>query len=262
MSSHVTLVSPIGIGHTILIWVTLVLGWGSLALMLVFLFNGGLELVNLGMGETDALVLNACLSMAFFLQHSCMIRRSLQQRMARYMDERYQGVSYTLSSSVVLLVLVIFWQQSGYTVASAEGVFRWLLRGVFACSLIGFFWGTRAVSPLDLFGIRRLRRRLLDLPQKPDRFRVRGPYRWVRHPLYFFCLLMIWSCPDVSVDRFMFNCLWSAWIIMATVLEERDLVHAFGEDYRRYRKEVPMLIPRTIFPIRQDFEALPGERHA
>ena len=30
---------------------------------------------------------------------------------------------------------------------------------------------------------------------------VRGPYRWVRHPLYLTTLLMIWSYPDLTADR-------------------------------------------------------------
>jgi hypothetical protein len=37
--------------------------------------------------------------------------------------------------------------------------------------------------------------------------------------------------------------LWTAWILVATLLEERDLVTDFGEAYRQYCKRVPMLIP-------------------
>jgi protein-S-isoprenylcysteine O-methyltransferase Ste14 len=77
-------------------------------------------------------------------------------------------------------------------------------------------------------------------------FTVRGPYRWVRHPLYFFCLLMIWSCPDLSLDRLLHNVLWTAWIVVGSVLEERDLVASFGEEYSNYKREVPMLIPWRI----------------
>lgn len=63
------------------------------------------------------------------------------------------------------------------------------------------------------------------------------------HTLYFFSLLLIWSCPDLNVDRFIFNLLWTLWIIFGTVLEEKDLVSDFGDDYRRYQKSIPMLIP-------------------
>ncbi len=72
---------------------------------------------------------------------------------------------------------------------------------------------------------------------------VRGLYRWVRHPLYLATLMMIWSYPDLTADRLLFNVLFTGWIIVGTVLEERDLVENFGDDYRNYQRRVPMLIP-------------------
>ena len=72
---------------------------------------------------------------------------------------------------------------------------------------------------------------------------VRGPYRWVRHPLYAFILLLIWACPDLAADRLLFNVLWTSWVVVGTVLEERDLAAEFGEDYLRYQRRVPMLVP-------------------
>ncbi len=77
-------------------------------------------------------------------------------------------------------------------------------------------------------------------------FTIRGPYRYVRHPFYFFILVMIWSCPETTLDRLLFNCLWSIWIVAGTVLEERDLTEEFGQKYRDYQKDTPMLIPWKI----------------
>jgi protein-S-isoprenylcysteine O-methyltransferase Ste14 len=37
--------------------------------------------------------------------------------------------------------------------------------------------------------------------------------------------------------------LWSAWIVLGTVLEERDLVADVGDAYREYQRRVPMLVP-------------------
>jgi len=56
-------------------------------------------------------------------------------------------------------------------------------------------------------------------------------------------LVLIWSGPDVSSDRLLFNVLWTLWVVLGSYLEEKDLVAAFGEKYRHYQKTVPMLLP-------------------
>jgi protein-S-isoprenylcysteine O-methyltransferase Ste14 len=76
---------------------------------------------------------------------------------------------------------------------------------------------------------------------------ARGPYRYVRHPLYLFMLLLIWATPRLSTDRLLFNVLWTAWIIVGTKLEERDLLVDFEDTYQRYQRCVPMLLPLPRF---------------
>jgi len=80
---------------------------------------------------------------------------------------------------------------------------------------------------------------------------VAGPYRWVRHPLYLFMILMIWSCPDLTADRLLFNLLWTVWVAIGSYFEERDLIIEFGDVYREYQKRVPMLIPLLKWPVRE-----------
>jgi protein-S-isoprenylcysteine O-methyltransferase Ste14 len=54
---------------------------------------------------------------------------------------------------------------------------------------------------------------------------------------------MIWSFPDLTSDRLLFNLLWTAWIVIGTLLEEKDLVNIHGKLYQDYQQRVPMLIP-------------------
>jgi protein-S-isoprenylcysteine O-methyltransferase Ste14 len=234
----------------VLLTLTYLFGALSLLFWLAFLFHGSLDLVNLGLGETPALCLNACLSLAFFAQHSVMIRPSFRQWMARFVRTDYHGALYTIASGIVLLSLVVFWQRSAHTWVMLEGVPRLLAHAVFLLAFVGFNWGTRALGSFDMFGTGPIVRRLRsEDPPPPMPFTIRGPYRWVRHPLYLFCLLMIWSCPDLTADRLLYNVLWTGWIIVGTVLEERNLMACFGEAYHDYRSKVPMLIPRSIRPV-------------
>jgi protein-S-isoprenylcysteine O-methyltransferase Ste14 len=220
-----------------------VLGIGAMLLFVWFLFAGPLPWVDLGLAETATLALDAGLCLAFFLQHSGMIRKSFRQRLSPFLPEPYHGALFATASALALLVLIVLWQASGHTLSSSQGLARWLLRAVSVLALAGFVWGVRALGAFDPFGIRAVRHHLRGTQPRPEPIAARGPYRWVRHPLYLFVLLMIWSCPDLTPDRLLFNVLFTAWMIAGTILEERDLVAEYGDTYRTYQRSVPMLIP-------------------
>lgn len=226
----------------VLVSLTIAVGAVALVLFGVFLFTGGLHIVDLGLAPAWLLVFNVFLCLVFFVQHSGMVRSSTRRWMSRFISERYLGVVYTLVSAVVLLALVVLWQESVWLLASAEGLYRWSLRAVFFVALAVNLWGTWSLRAADIFGTEPLLRQApASLPPTP--MVVRGPYRWVRHPLYLTTLLLIWSQPDLTADRLLFNGLFTFWIIAGTVLEERDLVAVYGDSYRDYQRSVPMLVP-------------------
>ena len=225
-------------------------GGGSLLLFALFLFHGSLNLIDLGLSQTAAIGLDAILSLAFFVQHSGLVRRSFRKRLQALVPKQYDIAFYAISSGVVLLALVVFWQETSPPLLSLQGILRWLLRAVYFLTVIGFLSGLRVLSGYDPLGVKPIVEHLQGIVPPSSPFVICGPYRWVRHPLYFLCLLMIWSCPDISIDRLLFNILWTLWMVIGTVLEERDLVADFGQAYRDYQRKVPMLIPWRFRPPR------------
>lgn len=219
------------------------LGGTSLALFGVFVYVGSFELVPLGLDPGAALALNAMLCFAFFAQHSGMVRRSFRERVLATLPAPYRPALYAVASGLALFVFLAFWQRSDVVIYSMQGPARWILRGIFAAAVIGLLWGLHALKHLDALGVQTLLRHLRDRETRALPLAIRGPYRWVRHPLYFLMLVVIWACPDVTLDRLLFAVLWSAWIVAGTLLEERDLAAEFGPDYRAYQKAVPMLVP-------------------
>jgi protein-S-isoprenylcysteine O-methyltransferase Ste14 len=49
----------------------------------------------------------------------------------------------------------------------------------------------------------------------------------------------------MTAGRLLFALGFSAYILIGIAFEERDLVRQFGEHYRRYRKQVGMLLPKV-----------------
>jgi protein-S-isoprenylcysteine O-methyltransferase Ste14 len=226
-----------------------VIGGSSLLVFLLFVFIGSLTPVNLRLSESAKLWFDACLCLAFFIQHSVMVRKSFRQRLLRFLPAQYEGALYAIASGVILLALVVLWQESVRTLAAPHSVFRWALRAIYFLGIAGFVYSIRALGFFDPFGLNPILKHLRGTDPEPMSFTVRGPFRWVRHPLYLCMLLMIWSHPDVTVDRLLFNGLWTIWIFVGTRLEERDLIADFGEAYREYQQKVPMLIPYRFRPF-------------
>jgi protein-S-isoprenylcysteine O-methyltransferase Ste14 len=73
-----------------------------------------------------------------------------------------------------------------------------------------------------------------------------GAYRLVRHPLYFFSLLVIWLTPIMTLSILLFNIVTTVYFLVGSVHEERRLLLAFGEKYEAYRKRVPRLLPLKV----------------
>ena len=226
------------------------IGGGGLLTFMLFLFAGPLNLVNLGLGETSALLIDTCLCLTFFTQHSIMARKSFHQWLARFLPAQYDGPLYGIASGIAILALVVFWQESAYTLVAPQGLASWSFRAVFALSIAGVAWTIWARGLFANFRLQPIVDDLRDTEPRPMAFIGRGPYRWVRHPLYLSALLMIWSYPILTLDRLLLNLSFTGWVIVATLLEERGLVATFGEAYRRYQLQAPMLIPWRIRPGR------------
>lgn len=232
----------------VMLLVAVVTGAASLMAFLVFLYAGSLDWVNPGMGEAERLVVDTLLSLAFFLQHSGMVRKPFRRRLDSFIPPHYQGAVYTIASGLVLLAFVAFWQGSERILLEVHGLPGAIMRIFFFLSLLGMCWGMWALRSVDMFGLDPIIRNLRARPSVSKPFTIRGPYRWVRHPLYLFMIVLFWSCPILTTDRLLFNILWTIWVIVGTILEERDLVDDFGDAYRAYQVNVPMLLPRGIRP--------------
>ena len=70
-----------------------------------------------------------------------------------------------------------------------------------------------------------------------------GLYRYVRHPLYTFGLLILWLSPNMSLNSFIVYLALTIYILIGIIFEERKLLREFGEEYATYRSVTPMLIP-------------------
>ncbi|KAA3633200.1 MAG: DUF1295 domain-containing protein [Calditrichaeota bacterium] len=79
-------------------------------------------------------------------------------------------------------------------------------------------------------------------------FNIEGILKYSRHPWYLGGYLLLWSAfVHLTIERLIINIIFTLYLYVGTVLEERKLVNQFGDVYRKYQKKVPMYIPYGIF---------------
>jgi protein-S-isoprenylcysteine O-methyltransferase Ste14 len=165
--------------------------------------------------------------------------------------------TYVLFSSLALILLFLKWQPIGGVIWSVENSNgRLVLQTLFAIGWLLVLVATFLINHFDLFGLRQVWLYLLGRPYSALPFATPGLYRVVRHPLYVGWLLVFWMAPTMTIAHLLFTVATTAYIVMAIQFEERDLIDSHGDAYRRYKRNVPMLVP---FSSRPDSRKVSGE---
>jgi protein-S-isoprenylcysteine O-methyltransferase Ste14 len=179
-----------------------------------------------------------------------LVRRPVRARLAVIVPPRYDGACYAITSGIALALVVLLLQPAAQPLVVLEGLPRLAVTAASLLAVAGFAWGVHALRTFDLLGLRPIRAHLRgdcgrSSETKPlvNALVVRGPYRWVRHPLYTCVIVLLWANPVTSLDRLALAAVWTTWIVVGALLEERDLIADFGDTYRQYRAQVPILIP-------------------
>ena len=79
--------------------------------------------------------------------------------------------------------------------------------------------------------------------------KIEGPYKVVRHPLYLFSIIFLILRPTMDLFYLVFLIFLIAYFYIGSFYEERKLVSAFGDQYRKYQESVPRLFPPLIFRL-------------
>jgi methanethiol S-methyltransferase len=192
----------------------------------------------------EALLINAALLTLFAVQHSTMARPWFKRMWTRIVPKQIERSTYVLLSSLALILLFVLWQPIGGVIWKVEQPA--LSAGLYALFAMGFLLvlvSTFLINHFDLFGLRQVYLYLRGKPYTQLRFGTPILYQHVRHPLYLGWLFAFWATPTMTIAHLVFAIATTAYIFLAIQFEEKDLIDAYGDDYKRYKQNVPMIVP-------------------
>jgi protein-S-isoprenylcysteine O-methyltransferase Ste14 len=162
------------------------------------------------------------------------LRRALGNGFMRFYRLFYNVFS-VVSFAPIPYLMVILPDQELYRAPAPWSYLMLAGQGVSALLLVIAVLQT---DPLSFVGVRQLFEE-----EKPGKLVKHGFYRYVRHPLYMFGLLILWLSPKVTVDSFIVYVSLTLYILIGAYFEERKLLREYGQEYAEYRAATPMLIP-------------------
>lgn len=192
-----------------------------------------------------ALLVNVGLLGLFAVQHSVMARPFFKRWLTGFIPSGAERSTYTLASSLALILLFYFWQPLGGMIWQVDNAIgQVLLYGGFAFGWLLVLATTFIINHFDLFGLRQVWLHFRGRPYTALKFATPGPYKLVRHPLYLGFFFAFWCTPTMSAAHLLFAVMTAGYILVGIYLEERDLEEAHPE-YTDYKRRTPMLVPRV-----------------
>jgi len=114
-------------------------------------------------------------------------------------------------------------------------------------ALIGILWSFKYICIKELLGINQIKRYMQrnyssDLDEDLT-LTIGGPYKYSRHPIYFFSIMFLLFRPTMDLFYLTFFLLIVAYFYIGAYYEEKKLVRSFGEIYTRYQESVSQIFP-------------------
>ncbi len=181
---------------------------------------------------------------AYFVLHSWTASLTLKQWVAKQWPQmmpwyRLGFNALALLLTLPLLLLMILFP--GETLWRWQGISFYLSSIVALLALIGFVWSLKYYDMAEFMGTKQLKEHNKSVNDQ-EHFQISPFHRYVRHPWYFFAMVLIWT-RDISTTQFLVYLFVSAYFMIGSRIEEKKLCIYHGEVYQKYQQKVAAIFP-------------------
>ncbi len=160
----------------------------------------------------------------------------------------FYRLTYVLVSFITLFLIYDLTPKPNIIIYDLPPPFDFIILLPQFLGLIGILWTLRYFNLKEFLGIDQIFRwhknnyNVSDLDEKLT-LRIGGPYKLVRHPVYFFTIIILAFRSQMDLFYLtVFICI-CAYFYIGSFYEERKMIEKFGDQYLNYQNKVPRMFP-------------------
>jgi hypothetical protein len=206
-----------------------------------------------------AIAVDVTLFSVFALHHSLFARDGFRKLITRLVGVLERSFYVWVASALFIAVCALWRPVAGVAWRVDQPGLAWLIA---TAQIVGIWLSLRSAALIDIRELSGLKqvdnagrafsdagRVPSDSPEisGPSEFNTRGPYGWVRHPIYSGWFLIVLAVPTMTMTRLVFAVTSVLYLLIAIPFEERSLRRSSNGAYDRYMRQVPWkLVPRLF----------------
>ena len=170
----------------------------------------------------------------YFSLHSLLASLWLKKRVSGHWPDFPYRMAYNMLAAMLLVPGAwLLWGIQWPALWAFSGFWKYAAYLLQFLAIAGFLVSLRYYDMKAFLGLKSA---------NEESFTISPFHRHVRHPWYFFALLLLWS-QDMNSGKLVTDVMATLYLFLGSLHEESMLLERFGKSYALYREKVPGLIP-------------------
>jgi len=185
--------------------------------------------------------------------HSVLASDELKMKLAANIGNKiaFYRLFYNLSSLIFFVVIYEIAPKPDFVIYEFDYPYDLIILSLQIFPIVGLFWSLKQNDLKEFLGITQIIRYFnnqYDISELDEKsvFRTDGAYKFSRHPIYFFSILFLIIRPSMDLFYFTFALSLIVYFYVGSFFEEKKLIAKFGNDYIKYREQVPRIFPKMF----------------
>jgi protein-S-isoprenylcysteine O-methyltransferase Ste14 len=195
----------------------------------------------------------------FFLfasSHSLLAAFDVKKRLLEKIGTKiaFYRMFYNVSSLIIFITVYYLSPKPNVVIYDLQFPYDMIIFTIQVFGIIGLIWSVLHINGKEFLGLTQIKRyfegnyRLDDLDEYHELV-VKGPFKYSRHPIYFFSIIVLGFRPTMDLFYLVFFLCMLLYFYIGSMYEEKSLEKRYGNKYLLYKTKVPRLIPNPFLKL-------------